>query len=134
MFMLLVLLSRDEKAFLGKVSLIYEESSPRASVARLTGVLSRKSKGFPGRTPFFLPNLRMEEQIMTKVHELLNPKPHPLKNKIKKAKLSYWQITKLLKDEIDEPTLSRFLNCRKPMPTELEQQIRAALGRVGGAV
>jgi hypothetical protein len=64
---------------------------------------------------------------MTQLHELLNPKPHPLKNQIKKAKLSYWQITKLLRDEIDEPTLSRVLNARRPMPVDLEANIEAAL-------
>jgi hypothetical protein len=71
---------------------------------------------------------------MTTLKELLHPKPHPLKSKIKKAKLNYWQVTKLLNDEIDEPTLSRFLNCRKPMPPDVEQQLAAALVRIGGAV
>lgn len=56
--------------------------------------------------------------------------PHPLKDEIKKSRLTYWQIRRLLNGCPSDSTLCRMLNGLIPMSDKVEQGLRQILAEV----
>lgn len=56
--------------------------------------------------------------------------PHPLKNEIRRAKLRYWQLSRMLGGSPGIATLSNMLNGVRPMDEEVEVGLRSILDEI----